>query len=293
MIRTWGRGAWASAVAARARARASSGLSRSPATPRTPSVPNSLRATAAGARSALGELRPLARLLQARLLALLGARVAREEAAALELAAQVGVGLQQRARDAVAQRSRLGRDPAAVQAGDDVHALLVADGLERLTDVAPERGSGEVLVQRTAVDRVGALARPQDDAGDRGLALSRRPITGAGGKVDGRRGDGGGGLFLFLDRRRLGLLDRRGRVLGLFGRRLGRSLLGRGLGGLRRRCLGGLLGGGLLGFFLGLGFGGGLGGLVRWALLARLLGHQLRISMGSGFWAAWGWSGPA
>src|SRR5207245_9662951 len=49
---------------------------------------------------ALGELRPLARLLQACLLALLGARIARQEAPALELAAQVGIGLEQRARDA-------------------------------------------------------------------------------------------------------------------------------------------------------------------------------------------------
>src|SRR5947209_13261015 len=186
MIRTWGRGAWASAVAARARARASSGLSRSPATPRTPSVPNSLRATAAGARSALGELRPLAGLLQAGLLALLGARVAREEAAALELAAQIGVGLQQRARDAVTQRPGLGGDAASVHARDDVHALLVAHRLQRLADSALQRRPREVHVQRLAVDRVGAVARLERDTRDGGLAL-------AGGAVAGGRGEGDGG----------------------------------------------------------------------------------------------------
>src|SRR5690242_4836777 len=122
-------------VAARPSASASSAVSRSPATPRTPSVPKSFRAKALGGL-ALAELRALARLLQSGLLALLDARVARQEAAALELAAQVGIGLEQRAADAVAQRAGLGRDPAAVHAGHDVHARLVADGLERLADVA-------------------------------------------------------------------------------------------------------------------------------------------------------------
>src|SRR6478736_3082670 len=111
-------------VAARPRASASSAVSSSPATPRTPSVPKSWRAKAPGL--ALAELRTLARLLQAGLLALLDARVAREEAA------QVGVGLQKGTADAVAQGARLRGHAAAVHAGDDVHARLVAHGLERL-----------------------------------------------------------------------------------------------------------------------------------------------------------------
>src|SRR5437588_9474042 len=100
------------ATAARASLSASSAVRKSPARPRTPSVPKSWRAT--GRRSALGELRPLTRLLESGLLALLDARIAREEAAALELAAQVGVSLQQRTGDAVTQRAGLGRDAAAV-----------------------------------------------------------------------------------------------------------------------------------------------------------------------------------
>src|SRR3954466_5837239 len=166
-------------VAARARPSARSAVRSSPATPRTPSVPNSLRAMRK--RLALGELRALARLLQAGLLALLRAGVAREEAAALELAAQVRVGLEQGARDAVAQRAGLGADAAAVHAGDDVHAVLVADGLERLADRAAQRLAREVHVQRLAVDRVRAVAGLEDHAGDRRLAL-------AGGLVAGRRG---------------------------------------------------------------------------------------------------------
>src|SRR3954452_2190583 len=110
------------AVAARPNARARSAVSLEPTSPRTPSVPKSLRAKA---RLALGELRPLAGLLQACLLALLGARVARQVAAALQLATQVRVGLQQSAGDAVAQRAVLSGHAAAGHRRDDVHAVLV------------------------------------------------------------------------------------------------------------------------------------------------------------------------
>src|SRR5579872_2832016 len=164
MMSTRGRSVCAMRAAAAPSASASSAVSSSPAAPRTPSVPNSLRATAplAALRAglALGELRALARLLQAGLLALLGARVAREKAPALQLAAEVRVGLEQRARDAVAQRPGLGRDAAAVQSRDDVHALVVANGLERLADVALQGEAREVLLERAPVDEVGAAAGP-------------------------------------------------------------------------------------------------------------------------------------
>src|SRR5436305_8193598 len=178
---------------------ASCAVSTSPATPRTPSVPKCLRTDGTapfadppalnGLRPlALGELRLLAGLLQAGLLAFLDARVTRQEAAALELATQAGIGLEQPARDAVAQRAGLRADPAAVDAGDDVHAVLVADDLERLADVATQRGTREVRVERLAVDRVGARARTQDHASDGRLALARRAVASTCGKVD-RRGD--------------------------------------------------------------------------------------------------------
>src|SRR6478672_10109421 len=62
---------------------------------------------------ALRELRPLARLLEAGLLALLYARVARQEATALKLSAQVRVRDDERSRDAVPERAGLRSDAAA------------------------------------------------------------------------------------------------------------------------------------------------------------------------------------
>src|SRR4051794_12619004 len=138
---------------------------------------------------ALGELRPLAGLLEAGLLALLDARVARQEAAALELAAQVRIGVEQRAADAVAQRARLRGDAAALHAGHDVHAVRVADRLERLADVALKGRAREEDVERAAVDRVPAGARQEDHAGDRRLALAGSAIARAGAQVDRDGGD--------------------------------------------------------------------------------------------------------
>src|SRR3954465_2136045 len=138
---------------------------------------------------ALGELGPLAGLLEAGLLALLDTRVARQEAAALELAAQVRIGVHQRARDAVAQRPGLGRHAAAVHLGHDVHLGLEADGLERLADLALQALAREVEVELAAVDRIGAVAGLEDHAGDGGLALAGRAVARAGREVDRRVGD--------------------------------------------------------------------------------------------------------
>src|SRR5919201_3704525 len=161
-------------------------------------------------RSALAELRALARLLQAGLLALLDARVAREEAAPLELAAEVGIGLEQRAADAVAQGAGLGGDPAAVHARDDVHARLVADRLERLADVALQGRAREERLEAAAVDDVRAVAWLEDHARDGGLALAGRAVAGVGGEVD---RDGGDRLVVGHD------------VLCLLGQRLGLLVL--------------------------------------------------------------------
>src|SRR3712207_7002480 len=72
-------------------------------------------------RSTLFPYTTLFRSLQAGLLAFLDARVAGQEAGPLELGAQVRIGLGQRAGDAVAQRSRLSGDSAAVDPGHHVH----------------------------------------------------------------------------------------------------------------------------------------------------------------------------
>src|SRR4051794_10080399 len=130
-MNTWGDSAGETVVAALPSASASSAVTSSPATPRTPSVPNSLRVIARPLGSACGalalrELRALTGLLETRLLALLHAGVACEEAVALELAAEVWIGLDERACDAVPQRRGLRRHAAAVDLRDHVHATGVA-----------------------------------------------------------------------------------------------------------------------------------------------------------------------
>src|SRR5213076_2615378 len=76
--------------AARPSRSTSSGVRNSPTTPRTPSVPKYLRAKA-GKQLPLAELRRLARFVQAGLLALHDARVASQEAGALQRHAKLRV----------------------------------------------------------------------------------------------------------------------------------------------------------------------------------------------------------
>src|SRR4051794_30150281 len=88
-------------AAARPGRSTSSGVRNSPTTPRTPSVPKYLRAMR-WPELPLAELRRLAGLVEAGLLALDLARVARQEARALQGHAELRVHLDERARDAVA-----------------------------------------------------------------------------------------------------------------------------------------------------------------------------------------------
>src|SRR5436190_13206263 len=162
----------ADAAAAAPRSRASSPVRSTPATPRTPSVPNSLRRAVKAAALALRELRPLARLLEAGLLALDLARVAREESLPLQVAAQVGVGLDERLRDAVAERAGLAGDAAAVDAGADVVGGVGARQGERRGGERLQRPPREILLDGLAVHGDGARAGDEDDSGDRGLALA-------------------------------------------------------------------------------------------------------------------------
>src|SRR4051794_27618198 len=235
-IRTCGASAADVAAAARPRARARSAVRNSPATPRTPSVPNNVRITPC---SALGELRALARLLEAGLLALLDASVARQEAAALELGAQGRVGLDERAGDAVAERSRLGGYAAAVDPGHDVHAALVAGGLERAARGALQAEPREERVELAAVDGVGAVAGLEDHAGNRGLALAGGRVAGVRGQVEHLALGLRGGSAVALDLALGGGLGRAvvaRAVLGdgpsVVGLRVGAELVGRLLPGL-------------------------------------------------------------
>src|SRR5438093_4977653 len=113
-------------VAARPRRSTSSGVRSLPTTPRTPSVPKYCRA-----KLALTELRRLARLVQARLLALDDPSVAGQEAGPLERDAQLGIGLHERTRDPVADGTCLSARAATVDADPDVEGPLNPCDLER------------------------------------------------------------------------------------------------------------------------------------------------------------------
>src|SRR3954469_12564977 len=95
-IRTCGRAASSEAVVALPSAVANSAVRNVPASPRTPSVPKSLRSALTKPPSALAELRLLASLLEARLATLLDPGVPSQETPPLELAPQLGVDLGQR-----------------------------------------------------------------------------------------------------------------------------------------------------------------------------------------------------
>src|SRR6185312_11699784 len=127
---------------------------------------------------ALRELRRLARLVQAGLLALDLARVAREEALALERDAQLRVRLDERAGDPVAYGSSLSCEPAAVDAHTKVVLPLDAGHLERRDGDRLPDGAREVLLERAAVDPGGSAAGAEDDARDRGLALAGAAVLG-------------------------------------------------------------------------------------------------------------------
>src|SRR5262249_1707994 len=157
----------------------SSGVSVSPTTPRTPSVPKYLRA--AGARSplkelALRELRRLARLVQAGLLALADASVAREEARTLQRHAQPRIGLDQRARDPVPDRTGLAARAAAVNPHANVVATLEVRHPERRQSHLAVDRPREVLLDRPPVEPGAAVARPQDHSCDRRLPLARAEV---------------------------------------------------------------------------------------------------------------------
>src|SRR5580765_4060225 len=128
--------------------------------------------------SALGVLRTLPRLVAAVLLPLDLAWIARDEAGFLERAAQLRVGLEQRPRDAVSDRDRLGRDAATLHARVDPEAVECRRDLERLMHDHARRLAAEVRVERALVDDDLALAGLETDARDRRLPLAGRPDDG-------------------------------------------------------------------------------------------------------------------
>src|SRR3954464_2874517 len=82
----------------------------------------------------LGELEPLACSRPSILLALDGAGVAGEESRFLQRGAVVGVELDQRTADAVADGAGLARQPAAADVHEDVHLAQLLDNLQGLLE---------------------------------------------------------------------------------------------------------------------------------------------------------------
>src|SRR5437764_4810716 len=119
---------------------------------------------------AFRELEALARALLSVLLALFGARVARDESRVLERGAQIRVELHERARDAVAHGTGLACGAAARDVDDDVKLACRVGERQRLADDHAQGLVGEVLLESLAVDLYLARARPQVDARGGSLA---------------------------------------------------------------------------------------------------------------------------
>src|SRR6266568_4577231 len=194
------------AAEAAPRSMARRAFSSRPATPRTPSVPNSrLRCPAspmslrsllsarvrygsctlrvldrlAARHLPLGVLRRLPGLLEPVLLPLLDPGVPGQEAGLLQRRAVLRVHQGQRPGHAEAQRARLPGDAATGDPGHHVELALRAERHERLVDQLLVHLVGEVHVERPAVDEPLARARKDADPGDGLLAAaSARGVAG-------------------------------------------------------------------------------------------------------------------
>ena len=86
--------------------------------------------------------------------------------------AEIRVRLDERPRDAVANRARLAGGAPAVDAHSKVVLTFHAGHLEGSERQRPVRDPREVIVERLSVDPGRSIARAEDDARDRGLALT-------------------------------------------------------------------------------------------------------------------------
>src|SRR4051812_29689765 len=146
---------------------------------------------------ALRVLRRLAGALQAVLLALLDARVAREEPGLAQRRAHGFVVRYQRAGDAVANRFGLARRAAALHLYQDVKGALRVRQAQGQRDGLLVSQPRETLLQRLSVDDDVAGAGLQLHAGDRTLAAPH-----AGAEVPRRAGNGFSHLDLLPRARR-------------------------------------------------------------------------------------------
>src|SRR6266567_2880742 len=215
-------------AAAAATFMASPAVRSRPATPRTPSVPNSrptdtppgLRYCRADLTSALRVLRRLAGLLQAVLLALLDPGIPGQEAGSLEGLPVFRVDERQCPGDPQPQCAGLAGDATASDPGHHVKLVFGSQRHERLADQLLVHLVGEVLIKRPVVDPPLPGSRQDTHARDDFLAAAGAHRV-AGHHRLACRGPGWAA---------------RGRVTGLGG--VLRHVLRRGLrgGGIGRRC---------------------------------------------------------
>src|SRR5690606_6089053 len=128
---------------------------------------------------AFAELEALTGTGQAVLLALLRARIAREQPVLAQGAAQLLVVLDERACDAEAQRAGLSHDPAASGGGHHVEPLGRLGGDERLANQLPLRLGREARLDGLLVDDDLARTRAEEDTGRGGLTTTRSVILGS------------------------------------------------------------------------------------------------------------------
>src|SRR5690349_9639300 len=120
-------------------------------------------------RSALGELLAASRLVQADLLALHLARVARDETRLRQRRLERRVVVDQRTRDAVAHRARLAGFAATRDVHHDVERGVVARELERLTHDHAPGFAREEFIHGLVVDHEVTAAALEEHARDRAL----------------------------------------------------------------------------------------------------------------------------
>src|SRR4029079_9205839 len=109
----------------------------------------------------LTALEPLARSFLSVLLALLDARIARQEARLLQPLPQLDVVLNQRARDPKPQRAGLSCDAAARDGREHIELVRGFGDCERLLDLGAERFGGEGLFERLAIHDHAAITGPE------------------------------------------------------------------------------------------------------------------------------------
>src|SRR5262249_39629092 len=115
-------------------------------------------------------LRTAASLTMPDLLTLDLTRIASHEPGRAQRLPQGLIVLDQRTRNAVANRTGLAGDAAPIDAHRDIELVHELHGLERLAHDHAARFATEELIERPVVDRDGALAGAQVDASGGGLA---------------------------------------------------------------------------------------------------------------------------